>query len=169
VAFNELAFEIIRVDRLDVALWLHTAMDPPDHAWRDAFQQVEAVLKLRGDPSYLRTFVVSDGGVPNTKQRSHIQKNLPGILTAVVTVAISNPVTRGIATALSWVSRNTVFFGPPDAQRAFEHLGLTDSLEEVWAGFLRLQMDMPPNKTLRLVAQALHLPAPETPLLARQG
>lgn len=148
----------LRAGRLLVFLWLHTKNDPPEEEWDRSFDFVMSVRKKTGVPlPDMRGFVISDGGAPGGVQRARIARELP-IKSSVITIALSHPVKRGIATALSWVNPRFFFTSPSGATRAADHLDLGDQWDVVWPGFLELQKALPRNETLAQVAATLNRP-----------
>jgi hypothetical protein len=145
----------LRAGSLLVFLWLHTKNDPSEEEWGRSFEFVSSVRRKTGVPlPDVRGFVISDGGAPSGVQRARIARELP-IKSSVITIALSHPVKRGIATALSWINPRFFFTGPSGAMRAAEHVDLADQWDVVWPAFVELQAAMPPNETLEQVGAKL--------------
>jgi hypothetical protein len=151
----EVAITDLRVGRLLVFLWLHTKNDPSDEEWERAFDLMSTRRRREGVPfADMRSLVISDGGAPGGVQRVRIGREFP-FKSSVITTVLSNPVKRGIATALSWVNPRYFFGAPKDALRASEHLDLADQWDVMWPLFLQMQKQLPRNEALELVATVL--------------
>ena len=151
----ELAITGLRVGRLLVFLWLHTKNDPSDEEWDRAFDLMTVTRRREALPSAdVRALVVSDGGAPGGVQRARIGRDYP-FKSSVITTVLSNPVKRGVATALSWVNPRYFFGAPKDAPRALEHLDLADQWDTLWPVFVELQKQLPRNEALELTTEAL--------------
>lgn len=141
-------------------IWLHTAVDPSPVDWAAGIEKTMALKTQLGLPE-LRSLVVSDGGAPNVAQRGELTHKVfdgkPSKL-AVLTNALSNPIKRGVATAISWV--NPAFLAlPPERWRdAFHHLDLESELDAVVAVLDELQKGLPPVKTLTELKQMIGRP-----------
>ncbi|MEO8180757.1 MAG: hypothetical protein ABI895_18135 [Deltaproteobacteria bacterium] len=157
-----MAFRMLHLRNLHVALLLHTERDPSAAEWSRGCQAFGALRKQCGDnTASLRTLVISDGGAPNAKQRAEFfQAGLEGLhRTALISLSLSNPVKRGIATALSWVNPRVRAFEPPCWSEAFGYAGLSRHFDAVWSELAKLQQRLPDNQTLRLIATAARHPA----------
>lgn len=132
---EEMITSILPHPELLVALWLHTELDPPDHQWSAAVQALVRERRTRGlTPSHLRCIVISDGGAPSVEQRVELFRDVhegQPARVAAVTLALSNPVKRGIATAISWVNPGIRFFQPARFQDALAYLDLSDHRREI--------------------------------------
>jgi len=132
---EEMTTSILPHPELQVVLWLHTELDPPDPQWSAAIQPLVRERRARGlTPSQLRYIVISDGGAPSATQRAELFRELhegQPVRVAAVTLALSNPVTRGIATAVSWVNPGLRFFQPARFQDALTYLDLRDLRREI--------------------------------------
>jgi hypothetical protein len=159
----DVGFQLIQVAGLDIGVWLHTANDPAPAEWTRACQAVAALLSAKkGSVATLRKFVITDGGAPNATQRKQMnQDTLRGV--AVKTVVITsvlrtNPIKRGIVTALQWINPAFRVFEPHDVLLALDHIGVTRvGFESIWATLSVMQRTLAPNETLRLVASRLGL------------
>jgi hypothetical protein len=132
---EEMATSILPHPELLVALWLHTELDPPDHQWSAAVQSLVRERRTRGlAPNQLRYIVISDGGAPSGAQRVELFRDVhegqPARVSAV-TLALSNPVKRSIATAIAWVNPGIRFFQPARFQDALAYLELSDRRREI--------------------------------------
>jgi hypothetical protein len=155
----ELALATLRIRSYSVALWLHTDVDPPKDEWNVALDHLIAETKtMRVDQ--MRHLVISDGAAPSTAQRSRMNKELARdqpLRLAVITTVLSNPIKRGVATALSWANPQIKFFQPAQAHAALAHVDLADDVERIWNEYVELQSKLPPVKILEPVANALHM------------
>jgi hypothetical protein len=159
---------IVRVRTMAVSLWLHTDADPPQDEWDAAMGEIRAYMRdTELPPERLRGLVFTDGAAPNARQRNQLRELTAGaqFKTSVVTTVLSNPVKRGVATALQWMNPATAFFLPSQVREALAHVDLDDDLRVLWTEALDLQRQLPPVQTLRLVAQAHSLMPPP----AQQG
>jgi hypothetical protein len=160
-------FQLIRVADLDVEVWLNTASDPLPADWLQACRAVaESVDAKNGDASSHRMFVVTDGGTPNATQRKQLNRDalrgLPVKIAVVTPVAGTNPIKRGIATAIQWLNPEFRIFEPREVVRALDHIRVTRvQFESIWTTLTIMQRSLPPNETLRLIAGELGLAVPE--------
>lgn len=154
------AHELVEVGPYVVSMWLHDESDPP----RDFFTGViEEIARKNFTPGRLRNIVVTDGGAPDTNQRKQLIDTAwhkRQMKLSVVTNVLSNPLKRGVATALSWLNPHIHFFAPDRFQAALAHLDLEPHAREVWDVFVRLQREMKPNTNLGLIAAASGYPRP---------
>jgi hypothetical protein len=154
----EVAIADLRIGRFLVFVWLHTENDPADEEWDAAFEVMNRSRRREGVPmADVRSLVISDGGAPGGLQRARLGHEFP-VKSSVITTVLSNPVKRGIATALSWVNPRFFFGAPKDAIRALEHLDLADQWEGLGAVFLDMQKKLPRIHALELVEQVLKSP-----------
>ena len=161
---DELGFEIVRFEESDVSIWLAGTQDFSGEGWTHACLAVADSIRSRDDdPARHGVLVVTDGAAPNTKQRREwSQLVLRGntVRNAVVTTAVrTNPLKRGVATALHWLNRGFRVFEPDEIVDAFRHVNLaSDQFDVVLASLARMQRQMLPVKALRLAAHRLGLP-----------
>lgn len=159
----ECKMEVVRVRSLVVFTWLNTSIDPEPDVWTHWVKQVQqAKLQAPDSGKIFRTFVVSDGGAPNAKQRTELFSDVrrgEG-LAAVVTSALNHPLRRSIATAISWFNPGFRAFPPEKSRAAFEHVGClrAEEQEAVWDALLRMQLELPLVRTLQTVAKQMDLP-----------
>lgn len=155
----EMTVELVKLNGLNVTLWLHTEVDPPEKEWAPAMASLVERLK-QSELSDLRGFVISDGGAPNANQRAQLNRLYRGrpVKNSVVTPVLSHPIKRGIATALQWLNPSYAFFGPEGARTALEHVDLAGETAAVWAAYRTMQSRLRPIKALRVVAKTLNLP-----------
>ncbi len=148
-----MAMSIVTCGDLDVTVWLHTEQDPDQTLWNQAVKKITDLKKKRPDVSRIRTLAVTDGGAPNSIQRGQLFADvLEGKATsAVVTTILSNPLKRGVATAISWLNPSFRAFQPEDMAGAFNHLQLTEHVDTIIEELVRLQKSLPPVKTLSLM------------------
>ena len=157
-----MAFTMLQLRDLHLALWLHSEQDPSDAEWTAACQAFRQLRKQCGEnTASLRALIISDGGAPNTRQRAQFfQPNVGGRHRAsAISIALSNPVKRGIATAITWVNPRFRAFEPLYWCEAFAHVGLSRHIDTVWNEFAKLQRSLPENRTLRAIAAAARPPS----------
>jgi hypothetical protein len=160
----ELALARMRLKGYAVALWLHTEVDPPKDEWNAAVDALIADSK-NVKTAEMRHLVISDGAAPSASQRARMHKELAHeqpLRLAVITTVLSNPIKRGIATALHWANPEIRFFLPRDAKQALAHVDLAGETEAIWPRYLELQRALPPVKILNAVAAALGRPPVRT-------
>ncbi|WP_181234113.1 hypothetical protein [Enhygromyxa salina] len=149
---------ILQLGDLYLVLWLHTTRDPPTEEWDPALQKIRDLKDLvDGDVGRIRSFVFSDGGAPNAVQRKELFTNLLDnrVRSAVVTNALTNPIKRGVATALLWLNPNFRAFGPNQVEHAIEHLELTAHTHKIVTQLVKMQETLGPNTTVELVVDHL--------------
>ena len=155
----EFSLATLQLDRYAVALWLHTANEPPKNEWNVAFDRLIAATKDVATVD-MRHLVLTDGGAPSTSQRARMHKDVAReqpLRLAVVTTVLSNPLKRGVATALSWANPQIKFFQPAQARDALAHLDLSAHASVLWTCCGELQQQLPPIAVLVPVAAALDL------------
>lgn len=132
---EELAISLLPHPEFLVVLWLHAELDPPAEQWTAVVESLVKARRARGvSLDRVRSLVISDGGSPNAGQRIQIVRDLhegQPTRVGVVTLALSNPVKRGLATAMSWVNPSIRFFQPARFQDALAYLELSDQRSEV--------------------------------------
>ncbi len=155
VTRSELSTSILEHEQFLVVLWLHTDIDPPASQWNTT---VASLIELRQARKLaverIRQLVISDGGAPNAFQRNRLTRDLHDGLPcklAVVTTVLSNPIKRGIATALSWVNPSVRFYEPSGFLEALEYLDLADELDAIWREYQLLDTRIGPVRALRLI------------------
>jgi hypothetical protein len=158
----EMSVTFVRFRDLEVVIWLHTKVDPPQHEWDAGIAKVAKWMNDRKlEVRDTRHLVVSDGGAPSVRQRSSLRsevfRNEPCKL-SIVTTVLSNPIKRGIATALQWMNPSVGFFTPAQAAQAASHLDLTGDASLVWMAYRDLQQRFPHVAALDSIADALALP-----------
>jgi hypothetical protein len=149
----EMASNNITLGLLDVFLLLHTDKDPQTPEWQSYIDlQIQSLKKTGGDITKCRTFVITDGGAPNAKQRQQLADAFGGSPTkfAVISHSLSNPIKRGIVTAFTWVNPSFKAVMPEQWAEALKHLGLENYLQQILLEFGRLQSRVAPNKSLAL-------------------
>jgi hypothetical protein len=169
----ELALTILELRNRTLVMWLHTTVDPPADQWDAGIETIvehRAARKLA--PSEMVHLVVSDGAAPNAKQRAHllhaVWRGTPGKI-AVVTTVLTNPIKRGVATALTWLNPLSRFHEPSGFRVALEYLGVTDHTDAIWNGYGELAQQLPPSNTLRLISTSVGLPRHASPARAARG
>jgi hypothetical protein len=157
----ELSLATLRVDRYAVALWLHTENDPPKDEWNAAIDRLIADTK-DVPTADMRHLVLTDGAAPSAAQRARMHKELARekpLRLAVITTVLSNPIKRGVATALSWANPQIRFFQPAQARDALQHLDLADHLDALWPQYSTLQQQLPPIAVIKAVARGAAAPS----------
>jgi len=141
-----------------VTLWLHTAQDPPDEVWNRAMVETELALRraasLGGE---LKCLVVSDGGAPTLRQRTRLTQTFdyrPYKL-SIVTTVMSNPVKRGVATAMRWFNPALSMYQPHEMHEAVAGLDLLEHWEEIKVLLETLQEKLPRVRALELALRAM--------------
>ncbi len=136
---------------LEVVFWLHTDEDPNPASWANGIATTLAIKKKVGDLARFRSLVVSDGGAPNASQRKELFETVfdrrPHKL-AVITDSLTNPLKRGVATAISWLNPEFKAVTSDRFREALRHVDLDGALVEVLAVFRGLQPEIAPVKTL---------------------
>ena len=160
---SSVACRMIRAGELGIAVWLHTALDPSAAEWNDGCDLVADFVRAKGgDLGSYRGFVVTDGGSPSTIQRKQLFMDVYNghrhKLAVVTPILRSSLVKRGIATAIQWLNPGTRFFEPEDVRHALAHIDVSDHhIGSLWTALVSMQSVLPPNKTLRVLADALGL------------
>ena len=106
----------------DVFVLVHTKDNPDDGEW-DAY--LDDMKTYEGRFEDIRTYVYTEGGAPNAKQRGELNQMLSGAKTKTAVIA-PNAFIRGIVTALNWFNPEIKCFSPSRADHAYRHLGLSD-------------------------------------------
>ena len=155
----ELSNPLLKLDEFAVSLWLHTQNNPPEDEWDRALaENVRFLATHRIHPLQLRSLVVTDGAAPNAAQRAQLSRQVfrdHKCKISVVTTVLSNPVKRGVATALKWINPNFGFFLPEQVPSALDHLELAAWTSRIFGEYAKLAVKLPPNHTLQLVREAL--------------
>jgi hypothetical protein len=150
------------VDDKLVVLWLTSALDIPAAEFDECAAMTRKALRDHAvRPADMRSLVITDGGAPNAKQRKALAAlaNDEPTKSSVITTVLSNPIKRGIATALSWTNPTMKFFRPEEMNEALRHIDLREARTTIWSEYAQLQKDAPRNATLGLIAEATGLPA----------
>ena len=154
-------------------LVLHTARDPSPAEWADYERELRRLKQLHPlDMERVLTLIVSDGGSPNTEQRSRFQNDLfdgrPAKV-ALLTNSLGNPIKRGIVRALTWMNPGFRVLEPTDLEGGLAHLGQADLLEDVWNELCALQLRLPPVQTLLSIAEISGRQTPSSSRIAVSG
>ena len=156
---TDIATSITTIGAHDVMLWLHTRRAPSAAEWDIHIAKLLTAKEKRGDKmTDFRSLVISDGGHPTARERKIIFAEVFGrgrTPFAAVSVDLTNPVLRGVATVIAWLQPGFKAFQPDDALKALEHVGLAAEVDRVLAEFDTLQTEFPPVRTLALVKSAL--------------
>jgi len=141
-----------------VCLWLHTSRDPSDEVWKRAMAEHETARRrassLGGE---VKALVVSDGGAPTLRQRSLLTQvfDYRPFKVSIVTTAMTNPVKRGIATAMRWFNPALSMFPPDEMPAALAHLGLGEYWPQLETQFRQMQGELPQIRALELAVRAM--------------
>lgn len=141
-----------------VCLWLHTDEDPPDDVWARAMAETESALRrASGLGGEVKTLVVTDGGAPTLRQRSRLTQifDYRPYQLSIVTTVLSNPVKRGIATAMRWFNPSLSMYRPQEMRAALTHLGLNQHWPELEVLYRQLQNGLPRVQALELAIRAM--------------
>jgi len=142
-----------------VILQVCTSRDPPASEWTEYIGQFRAHCK-RGAVAHdrVRILVVTDGGAPSLAQRTELREVLnelyagKPIKSSVVTTVLTNPIKRGVATALQWFNPAMHFYTPAQWSAALGDLGLTSDAERIWKELQQLEQGVGPLSTMAMIA-----------------
>ncbi len=154
----EMAASIVKIESAHIVVWLHTAADPLPSSWSAVCEKVRAYrLAEKLSAQQISSFVVTDGGAPNARQR--VELNVDDIMrdsrVACVSNAFDNPIKKGIATAISWANPAFHPFDPRQWEKAVAHVALSSgSIADLLLELDKLQASVRPVKTLGLVRAA---------------
>jgi hypothetical protein len=143
---------VIECSHLEVVIWLHTREDPTRDEWAQGVAEVARVKdKVKGDLSRMRCLALTDGGAPNATQRGELFTDVLGdqVKISAVSVALTNPLKRGITTAISWLNPLFRAFPPEKFDLALAHLNLGEHRAAIIAELKHMQLKLPLNDTLR--------------------
>lgn len=120
------AFALHQLEHRKVWLAIHTGQPPFPEEWNDWVKALETSAVATGwDSAQTPNLVITDGGAPNTAQRTAVNslvaqaKTLPAV--AVVT---SSMIVRVMARGLSIFNPNLSVFAPAQLGQAIDHVGL---------------------------------------------
>jgi hypothetical protein len=159
----EMAFTLLVRGRVRLMICMHTAVDPPAAEWEPRMRELAMLLAATPDAKHIRMLVVTGGGGPDARQRAQL-RDVWGprqIKVAVIVPGSGNPLKRGLMTALSWINPAMAFFTPDEFRLALEHVEQPEELDAVWSEILKLQSQLAPVRTVRLIAQANELALPD--------
>lgn len=170
----DMLFKTVERRPFHLMLVLHTTRDPSASEWVEYERELRRLQQLHPHDMEQRvlTLIISDGGSPNTEQRSRFQNELFGgrpAKVALLTNALSNPVKRGIVRALTWMNTGFRAFEPTDLEGALAYLGQPDLLEDVWSELCALQTRLPPVQTLLGIAELSGRKTPSSSRIAVSG
>jgi hypothetical protein len=159
----ELAFGLLRLKQLSLSISLHTARPVPQAEWDAALAQLRSLTPGGLDPEHTRMLVLSDGGAPDVSQRAQLVElwHSAEVKVAVMVPGTRLPEKRGVVTALMWVNPALGMFTPDLFRQALEHLDVRAHEAPIWSELQRLQAQLPPLRTLQLIAELNALPAPQ--------
>ena len=150
---------IKRLGERHLVSWLQDTIDPTRAEWQASYDKIQDYKRQTGCKiAELAMLVVTDGAAPNAFERAYMAERMP-VSSAVITTVLTNPVKRGIATALSWTNPRVFFAEPKQWQPALDHLGMGAYRDDVWSGLRELQRSLPASKTLELISKACGLPS----------
>jgi hypothetical protein len=150
---------IVQIGDFDVAMWLHTAQAPTPEEWKACCDSIAQLKRGKGF-GMLRSFVVSDGGGPDALQRKQLFIEVyerKKIKVGVITRSFANPMTRGMAKAISWINPGLRFAGPAQSMDVFRHVDLDAHVPLVWKHMQELQKRIKPIETFAEVERVLNL------------
>jgi serine/threonine protein kinase len=160
---QQMGLELVRLDDLDIAIWLNAFNDPTQYEWNKGLRLLSDFIASRnGDISRFSQFVVTDGGSPNALQRRHLYaatfRGLPHKVAVITTVLRENPIKRGVATALQWLNPEFRVFEPSDVLCALAHTSIPSArFGRIWESLQSLQRSLPPNSALQEIGTVLSL------------
>jgi hypothetical protein len=102
----------------NVFVCVHSEECPTDVEWNAFLGDCRAV-----PPSELRVVAFTDGGRPNTVQRTDFAAYC-GEAQPLIAVVSGNRIVRGAVTAISWFNKRIKLFSPAAANEALSHVGL---------------------------------------------
>jgi hypothetical protein len=158
-----MAFKVVQRGDLDVCLWINTVSNPAKWEWDEPFVQMQALVAKRPDQiPQIVSIVMTDGGAPGATERNRMFKEIfkGQARLSVVTIALGNPIKRGIATAISWLNPGFRAFEPKNINEAMGHLGLPKDFRVLEREFADLERMLPANETLRLARIAAGIVSP---------
>jgi hypothetical protein len=158
----EMAFTTLARAQVRLVICVHTSVDPPTDEWEDMLRRLWSLLSAAPDTRQVRMLVVTGGGGPDAKQRAQLKEvwAARNIKVAVVIPGRSNPLKRGLMTALSWINPAMAFFTPEQFRAALAHLDHEADVHAVWTELAALEQQVSAVPTLRLIAQANALSLP---------
>ena len=145
---------VMECGNLRVVIWLHTKQDPSPAEWAQGVAEIARVKDtLHGDLSRMRALAFTDGGAPNATMRGELFTDVlrDKVKISAVSVALTNPLKRGITTAISWLNPLFRAFPPEKIELALSHLNLNEHRHAIFAELKHMQLKLPPNETLRLL------------------
>lgn len=132
-----LAFELLPPR---AAVLVHGRENPSEAEWNAYIDALAGLIAKVGDISVL---VVTDGGGPNSVQRTDMNDRIRGGNDMRGAVVTESRVARGIVTALSWFNAGVKAFPPVRLRDALRHLGLDEAEQaEALAAVRRLRDEL---------------------------
>lgn len=146
-------FATLSLAEQELLLCLDTVNDPAPAEWQRFLDLLEKAKKKNGgDISKVGFLVVTDGGAPNAKQREMMTSVAGGPFRLVgISNALSNPIKRGITTAISWANPLFMAISPNQWRMGLRHLGMEKHVVPILAEFERMQRRLPPVNSLALL------------------
>lgn len=112
-------------------LFVHGVDAPDDATWELAMK--ETAKQLATHPTKFAQLVVTDGGAPSATQRKRLAEATREARYPLVVIN-TNPLIRGVITAISWMNPGIKAFAPNKFKDAVAHVGCSDAatvLEEL--------------------------------------
>ena len=142
---RNMAYQLEQIGGRKIFLALHTSHAPSAEEWRGWTELIEATcIEQKWDIDSTANFVITDGGAPNTAQRTVVNtliaqaKTLPAV--AVVT---SSVIVRTMLRGFSIFNPNIAVFAPQEVAKAAEHVGIgRPDLTALIASCSRLEHDV---------------------------
>jgi hypothetical protein len=146
-------FDIVVMGELTIAVWLHSAEDPPPERFDAACVAIQALKRAQpGVLKNMRMLVITDGGSPSAKQRAQLNVGtLDGVAvkTAAITNDLKNPIKRRIAQAILWTQPSFKAYGPNQWRNALAYLGIPST--EIFEVAKRIEQGLAPLETLAAI------------------
>ncbi len=134
-AFETLAFKRLEdfLPARDLFVILCRESPPTDTDWDRYIEAVRAsVAKQSNDLNGVMTLVLSDGGVPNAMQRTHLtglhERSSAGTPLSLIS---DSPLIRGATRAMALFNPRFKVFAPGGFAKALDHLGVPPALATV--------------------------------------
>jgi hypothetical protein len=118
-----LAFSVEKLEGRTLLLWMHENAEPDDATWDDALKAGRAALSEQG-PGKVAFLVITDGGAPTSTQRKRLFEAMNGAHFPIA-VMNTNPLIRGVVTAISWFNPDIKAFAPTRFAEAVDYLGFS--------------------------------------------
>jgi len=109
-----------------LVITIHTSQNPTAEWWNDYERGLTQLKEQSGSDftNAIVNLVLSDGGAPTTAQRhsllNQVWEGRP-MKVALITIALSNPIKRGIATVPAWMNPGFKVFTTNQFESALGH------------------------------------------------